>query len=246
LSSRSSKRVAAVQSCYVPWKGYFDLINSVDEFVLYDHVQYTRQDWRNRNRIKTERGTKWLTIPVTVYGLYEQRLDETTVADRDWARSHWETVRQAYREAPFFTTYADPIAGAYEACSAEPLLSRVNRHFLETICGVIGIQTRLRWSTDYGEFGGGTSGLVALCHAARATTYLSGPRGRDYIEEELFAEAGIELAYYEYDGYPEYRQLHEPFEHTVSILDLLFNVGPDAPTFMKSFGSELPVSEASR
>ena len=147
------KRVAILQSCYIPWKGYFDLINSVDEFILYDDCQYTRQDWRNRNRIKTPNGTRWLTIPVTIDGLYEQRLDETLVADPDWSSRHWDIVAQAHRKAPFFAAYRDEIEAAYARCASEPRLSAVNRSFLETLCGILGIETTLSWSTDYAASG---------------------------------------------------------------------------------------------
>ena len=229
------KRVAILQSCYIPWKGYFDLINSVDEFILYDDCQYTRQDWRNRNRIKTPNGTRWLTIPVTIDGLYEQRLDETVVADPDWSSRHWDIVAQAYRKAPFFATYRDEIEAAYGRCASEPRLSAINRAFLETLCRLLGVETKLSWSTDYAASGSRTERVVSLCVHAHADLYLSGPRGRSYIDASLFEQAGVELTYFDYDGYPEYPQLYPPFEHTVTLLDLLFNVGPDAPSFMKTF-----------
>jgi len=233
------KRVAIVQSCYVPWKGYFDLVNSVDEFILYDDCQYTRQDWRNRNRIKTPRGTRWLTIPVSVRGLYEQRLDETETADPAWASRHWDTIRQAYRGAPHFTRFASEIEAAYLHCGHETRLSRINRSLLEAICQILGIGTQLRWSTDYAATDSRTERVVSLCKQAGASVYLSGPRARAYIDESLFENSGIELRYFEYDGYPEYPQLYPPFEHHVSILDLLFNAGPDAHAFMKSFSPEV-------
>ena len=231
------KRVAILQSCYVPWKGYFDLMNSVDEFVLYDDCQYTRQDWRNRNRIKTSTGSRWLTIPVKVDGLYQQRLDETLVADPSWATRHWDVLRQAYGNARYFDALAEDVAGLYRSCASETLLSSINRRLLEGICGLLGISTTLTWSTDYSATGSGSERVVDLCRQADADLYLSGPRGRDYLDEALFHEAGIELEYFDYEGYPEYQQPHPPFEHNVTILDLLFCTGPDAPAFMKSFGT---------
>ena len=143
------KRVAIVQSCYIPWKGYFDLINSVDEFVLYDESQYTRQDWRNRNRIKTSSGTRWLTIPVTINGLYNQRIDETRIADARWAERHWAILHQAYRRASQYDVYADEIQAAYERVASKPLLSDVNRTLLEAVCRVLDIRTTMSWSTNY-------------------------------------------------------------------------------------------------
>lgn len=227
------RRVAIVQSCYIPWKGYFDLIRDVDEFILYDDRQFTRRDWRNRNKIKTKDGVRWLTIPVESKGRYFQRIDETRVQDPGWAESHWQTLRHAYAAAPCFGAYADVVAGLYREAAAEPYLSKVNRHFLEALCGVLGIDTRLSWSTDYPATGDRTERLVSLCRAAGATAYLSGPAARAYLDLDAFSEAGIEVEFADYSGYPEYPQLHPPFEHGVTILDLLFNVGADAPRFLK-------------
>jgi hypothetical protein len=227
------KRVAIVQSCYIPWKGYFDLVNLVDEFILYDDRQYTRRDWRNRNRIKTPQGTQWLTIPVEVKGRYHQRIDETLVSDPDWAERHWKTLQHAYAAAPCFDDYRGLVDGLY-ADPGGPFLSKINRRFLEALCGVLGIETKLSWSTDYDAEGAKTNRLVSLCLAAGAKVYLSGPRAREYLEEERFAEAGIVLEYMDYDDYPEYPQLHPPFDHNVTILDLIFNTGAAAPGYLKS------------
>jgi WbqC-like protein family len=230
----AGKRVAIIQSNYIPWKGYFDIINLVDEFILYDDRQYTRRDWRNRNVIKTAQGLRWLTIAVQVKGRYHQRIDETVISDPDWAERHWMTIEQAYSQAPHFRTYRDAVAELY-ASSRENLLSLVNRRFLETICALLGIRTPLAWSTDYNVRGDRTQRLVSLCRAAGASEYLSGPAARAYLNEAEFAQAGIGLTYMDYSGYPEYPQLHGAFEHGVTILDLLFNTGSDAPAYMKSF-----------
>jgi WbqC-like protein family len=232
----AGKRVAIVQSCYIPWKGYFDLINLVDEFILYDDRQYTRRDWRNRNRIKTPQGTQWLTIPVKVKGRYEQRIDETLIDDPEWAVRHWETLRHNYSTAPYFDDYAGFVSSLYEGF-VERRLSAVNRAFIEAICRRLGIETTLSWSTDYEAEGTKTDRLVSLCEAAGATAYLSGPSAREYMDGNLFDAAGIELDYMDYSDYPEYPQLHPPFEHEVTILDLLLNTGPEAPSFMKSFAA---------
>jgi hypothetical protein len=230
----AGKRVAIVQSCYIPWKGYFDLINLVDEFVLYDDRQYTRRDWRNRNRIKTPQGVQWLTIPVEVKGRYHQRIDETRISDPEWGARHWTTLSHNYRTAPYFDRYGEHFHRLYEEAQ-DSRLSIVNRTFLEAICLILGITTRLSWSSDYDAEGAKTERLVHLCQAMGATSYLSGPSARDYIEECRFEEAGITLEYMDYTGYPEYPQPHPPFDHGVTVLDLLFNTGPDASRFMKSF-----------
>lgn len=232
--SSSAKTVAIVQSSYIPWKGYFDLINAADEFILYDDQQYTRRDWRNRNRIKTPQGVTWLSIPVRVKGRYFQRIDETEIADPAWAADHWRTIEHAYRQAPFFDHYREALEALYRGCD-EPLLSRVNRRFLETLCDLLRIPARLTWSTDYEAEGRKTERLVSLCRAARGTMYLSGPTARAYIDERLFEEAGLALRYMDYAGYPEYGQLHPPFEHAVSVIDLLVHTGPEARTHFRSF-----------
>ncbi len=226
------KRVAIIQSNYIPWKGYFDLIASVDEFILFDDVQYTRRDWRNRNRIKTAQGLKWLTIPVQVKGRYHQRIDETMISDLDWAESHWRTLRHAYRAAECFDAFAPRIQSLYETASSDRL-SDVNRHFLEEVCGMLGIETKLSWSTDYGAGGVKGERLLELCLKAGADEYVSGPSARAYLDEARFAEAGVAVRWFDYPAYPEYRQLHPPFEHGVTVLDLILNMGETARDYMR-------------
>jgi hypothetical protein len=232
-----SKRIAILQSSYIPWKGYFDLIHLADEFILYDDRQYTRRDWRNRNRIKTPQGVVWLTIPVQVKGRYTQRIDEVLVSDRSWADRHWQTIVHCYATAPHFARYRAQFQHLYHDCAgAMSRLSDINRLFIEAACSVLGIRTRITRSSDYAISANGRTGnLVALCLAAGGDDYLSGPSARAYIEEEQFARAGIRVSYMDYSGYPEYPQLNAPFVHEVSVLDLIFNTGPEAPGYMKSF-----------
>ena len=231
------KQLAILQSNYIPWKGCFDLINSVDQFILYDTAQYTKNDWRNRNRIKTRQGTIWLTIPVVHH--FGQLIQDTVVGDRRWAAKHWATISQSYARADHFSYCKDWAEELYRRAAAETRLSAINHCFLSEICKVLKIKTPLSWSSDYRLVEGQTERLVDLCKQVGATRYLSGPSARDYLDEGLFAREGIEVTYIDYTGYPEYRQLHPPFEHGVSILDLLFNEGPNASRFMKSFGDSL-------
>ena len=227
------KKVAIVQSNYLPWKGYFDLIGLVDEFILYDSVQYTRRDWRNRNLIKTPQGLQWLTIPVVVGGKYHQRIDETRISDPEWNVKHWKALAHAYRRSPYFEAYRARLECLFLDCR-ETYLSKINHRFLVTICDILGIATPLACSTQYPSQGDDkTERLVGLCRAAGASVYLSGPAARNYLSPELFAAAGIELRYMDYSGYPEYPQFHGTFEHGVTILDLLFQCGPTAPHYMK-------------
>jgi hypothetical protein len=231
-----TRSVAIVQSCYIPWKGYFDLIASVDEFILYDDRQFTRRDWRNRNRIKTPQGSQWLTIPVETKGRYHQRIDETVIGDPRWAEQHWKTIVHNYAGAPYFPDYREQLEALYESATASRL-SVVNRRFLEAIGRLLGITTTLSWSTDYEAEGTKTERLVSLCRAAEATHYLSGPSARSYLDESAFAAAGIDLQYFDYSDYPEYEQLHPPFDHAVTVLDLILNTGPEAPRYMKVAGA---------
>jgi hypothetical protein len=175
-------------------------------------------------------------VPVETKGRYYQRIDETRISDPHWALDHWQTLRHAYGAAAYFDRERAGVADVYASLD-EPLLSRVNRRLLELVCGILGIETQLSWSTDYAVEGMKTERLVNLCRAVGATRYLSGPRARAYIEEERFAEAGIDIDYMDYEGYPQYEQLHGAFEHEVTILDLIFNIGADEATrYMKSFG----------
>jgi hypothetical protein len=225
-------RIAIVQSNYIPWKGYFDLIRSVDEFVLFDDVQYTRRDWRNRNRIKTPVGPAWLTIPVNVSGQFHAPIKAMTTSDPSWARRHWRSLVANYRRAPHFESYADRLSSLYLECDGETRLSTINFKWISALCEMLGISTKLSWSMDYELAEGKTERLVAICEQAGADSYVSGPAARAYIDPSAFAAKGIALSFFEYAGYPEYTQLYPPFDHHVSVLDLLLNVGPNARQYM--------------
>jgi hypothetical protein len=227
------KLVAIVQPNYIPWKGYFDLIALADEFILLDDVQYTRRDWRNRNRIKTPSGPQWLTIPVENKGNYHQSIRETIVSSPDWAQRHWQTIQHNLAAAPHFKTYR-PVFEELYITLRERSLSLINHRFITTICTLLGVQTPITWSSDYEVPGHKTERLIRLCQRAGATAYLSGPAARAYLDEACFRQEGIALYYMDYAGYPEYPQLFPPFDHYVSIIDLLFNTGPDARRYLKS------------
>lgn len=228
------KTTAIVQSNYIPWRGYFDLINSVDEFILYDDAQYTRRDWRNRNAIKSPNGLLWLTIPVQVKGKYLQKIKDTVVADDNWSHDHWNTIVHNYSKAGYFSDYRDFFQDLYLG-SQEKFLSQINYRFISEICRILGIKTTITSSMDYDSVGSRTEKLINLCKQTGATNYLSGPAAKVYLEEEVFAREGISVSYVDYTGYPEYGQLYAPFESRVSIIDLVFNQGPNATKYMKSF-----------
>ena len=226
------KRLAIVQSSYVPWKGYFDLIRACDEFVLLDDVQFTRRDWRSRNRIKTKDGTAWLTIPVQNKGRYLQRIDEVVVSDPEWGVRHWATIRASYARTPFFADYAPRFEAIFHRPPSDRL-SAINHALIVAMCGALGITTPITWSTDYQAGDGRNQRLIDVCVQAGADEYLSGPNASGYLDLEAFAAAGIAVRFADYTGYAEYPQPYPPFEHAVSALDLLFCAGPRASDYMK-------------
>ena len=225
------KKVAILQSCYIPWKGFFDLVRRVDEFILYDDAQYTKRDWRNRNRIKTPHGPLWLTIPVEVKGKYLDAIKDMRVSDSHWNERHWRSIQASYSRAPYFERYKPVLEELFRGCTSE-WLSEINFRFISHFCETLSIPTTLKWSMDYTLSDRRTERLVGLCQQAGATEYFTGPAARAYIDANLFDAAGITLTYMDYNGYPEYEQLHPPFDHHVSIIDLLVHVGPDAIAHM--------------
>jgi len=230
-----TKKVAILQSNYIPWKGYFDIIASVDEFIFYDEMQYTKNDWRNRNKIKTQNGLIWLTIPCETKGTIDnfQRICDTKITDKRWAKKHWNSIQNSYAKAPYFREYKSFFENLYNECAEEDYLCKVNYKFIYAINKLLKIETKISFSQDYGLIEGKTERLVDLVQKAGGTSYLSGPAAKDYIDENLFKEANIELEWMDYSGYAEYPQLFQPFEHGVTILDLIFNMGNEARKYMK-------------
>ena len=221
--------VVILQPSYIPWRGYFDQIRRADLFVFYDDVQYDRRGWRNRNRIKTAQGPQWLTIPVHARGsregipVKEIRIDWST----GWSRKHLKALSLAYGRAPHFADYL-PVLESFYARRDEYLADFT----IETTIALsreLGLtSTRFLRSSELPEIGGArTERLIRILERVGAKRYLTGPSARTYIEPGKFDEAGIALEYVEYD-YPEYPQLHPPFEPALTILDLLFMTGQDA------------------
>lgn len=224
------KKVAILQSNYIPWKGYFDMIASVDEFILYDDMQFTKNDWRNRNKIKTPQGLQWLTVPVG-QGI-NRRIRDVELPNSKWKIKHWKTLESNYRRAPHFEEVAAVFEPLYLAESFTHL-SQLNRRLIDVVCNYLGIKTVINNSWDYLIIDGKTERLVDICAQAGGTEYISGPAAKDYIEENVFAERGIKLTFFNYSGYPEYPQLWGGFTHGVTILDLLFNCGNEAARYMR-------------
>lgn len=230
------KSIVITQSNYIPWKGYFDAINIADEFVFYDDMQYTKRDWRNRNKIKTKDGVIWLTIPVEVKGKYFQKINETKISDPNWGKDHWAILVHNYCKARYFKDYKEIFESLYLS-NKEMLLSKINYSFIQAICEILGIKTKFRWSSEFELKKDRTERLVDICKKCNATDYHTGPSAKVYMDENLFLSQNINIHYFDYVGYVPYNQLYGDFIHEVSIIDLIFNEGPNASNFLKSFKS---------
>lgn len=218
-------RVAICQSNYIPWKGYFDLINDVDLFIFLDDAQFTIRDWRNRNRIKTPKSCRWLTVPV---GDDRNRLIcDVGIKDPSWQQSHFQILRQYYRDAPYFDHFK-PLLSELYLKRRWTNLSQLNQHAVREIAGVLGIKTSFLQSSDFQVSSKKERRILDLLKAVGARVYVSGPAAKAYLDPARFEGEGISVVWKDYSGYPEYPQLHPPFEHAVTILDLLFHCGPYA------------------
>lgn len=223
-----------LQPSYIPWRGFFHQIYAADEFVFYDDVQYDKGGWRNRNRIKGPRGSQWLTIPVKSGGAVTRslRINEIHIDhSQPWRQKHWETLCQFYARAPYFT-FCAPVLEPFYLSSYE-LLADFTIELTSTIArDLLAIShTRFQRSSCLGIEGDRTGRLVAICRALETDRYVSGPAARDYLDETQFLDAGITVEYMRYE-YPEYEQRFPPFDPKVSVLDLLFAVGPEAPKYI--------------
>jgi hypothetical protein len=208
------------------------MIAAVDECILYDDMQYTRRDWRNRNQIKTPLGEQWLTVPVMVKGKYHQKIRETQINGTDWAAEHWKALVQNYRRAPHFAEIALWLEPLY-LNDTFTHISHLNRRFIEAISTYVGIKTIITNSWDYILLEGKSERLADLCVQAGGNEYISGPAAKDYIDEKVFANVGVNLTWFDYAGYLEYPQQWGKFTHGVTILDLLFNCGKDSTRYMR-------------
>ncbi|MBT8039683.1 MAG: WbqC family protein [Xanthomonadales bacterium] len=226
-------KTAILQSNYIPWKGYFHLIDSVDTFVLYDSVQFTKNDWRNRNKIIINGSANWITIPVQHLSL-SQTIRDTKVAQPNWATKHWRTIQQSYSKAPFFKEFGQTIEATYLKLEKQTHLGKINLTLIRLICEILEIKTKIVTDEEFDLPEDRLERLITICEETGASTYFSGPAARDYIDEDRFQDSGIEVEWMDYTGYPEYRQLSADFDHYVSILDLLFCYGPN---FKKYIGS---------
>jgi hypothetical protein len=226
-------RCVILQPSYIPWRGLFHQIQKADVFVFYDDVQYDDRGWRNRNRIKTSSGPQWLTIPVFSGGAQVEAtpiLEVPICWDRPWPRKHWTTIRHAYSRAPFFGRYEGLLESFYRR--RDEKLADFTIDFTTALAGELGIRgTKFLRSSSLDAQGERMPRLISILEKVGANHYISGPSARDYIDEGMLREAGMTLEFMTYD-YPEYVQLHPPYDPHVSVLDLLFMKGPDAPAYI--------------
>lgn len=224
-------RVGIIQSNYLPWRGYFDFIAGVDLFIFHDDLQYTKGDWRNRNRLKTQNGPKWLTVPVKQH-MFSQLICDTEIDySTDWRNSHINRFKACYGKTAFFSDALDILNKCL--LQGDPTLSQLNIRLIRHICNYLQIETPLSLSMDYAVSGSKTERLIALLKKAGATVYLSGPSAKDYLDEHLFHENNIKLEYKSYD-YKPYPQLWGPFEGAVSVMDLIANCGRQSKEMLRS------------
>jgi hypothetical protein len=189
-------------------------------------MQYTKRDWRNRNKLINSNGPTWLSIPVKVKGKYLQKINETEVSDLNWRIDHWNFIETNYRKAPFFQEYSVFFKKLYDTEHSN-MLTDINVSFLKTIINLLNINIQILDSREFGLHGDKTEKLVNICKDLNADEYFTGPAAKSYMDEKLFEDNKIKVSYYNLEGFKEYKQLWNGFDHGVSILDMFFNLGPN-------------------
>lgn len=224
-------KVGVIQSSYIPWRGYFDFIASVDVFVFHDDIQYTKGDWRNRNKIKTPHGTEWITVPVS-YKNVAQLICETPIDSASpWRKKHLRILEANYRQAAFFQIANEFISN--NSVHERSTISDLNIDLIRRISCYLEIDTPMILSSELSLQGSKTERLIDLLKKLNATTYLSGPSADAYLDKDLFRQNGIRLEYKSYD-YEPYPQLWGRFVGEVTVLDLIANCGPQAKDYIRS------------
>ncbi len=231
-----SKTIAIMQPTYLPWIGYFDLIDRVDAFVLLDSVQFEKQSWQQRNRIRTARDLEWLTVPVLHSGHFGQLICATQLATPgQFVKKHLRTIEMNYSRAEFFKDYFLEFSQAMSEAGAIGTLAGMNIYLLRFLLLKLGIATPLHVSSQMGSQGKRSGLLVDICRSLDSSEYLSPPGSAEYLREDYpqFEEAGIHVWLHAYE-HPAYHQLHKPFMPYACVLDLLFNEGPCALQIIRS------------
>ena len=217
-------RLVVLQPGYLPWLGFFDQMHWADTLVIYDDVQYTKNDWRTRNRIKGTNGPQWLTVPVHFH-LGNLIKDVALPEDKRWVKSHVKSLQFAYAKAKYFDDYFLPIKELIEA--PHERLIDLDMALIMYLKGTLGIDAQILYSSRMQVQGSKSQRLINICRECGATQYLTGDAARDYLDVKLFEDNGIEVRYHHYK-HPEYPQLHGEFIPYLSVIDLLFNCGPES------------------
>lgn len=222
---RINSSCAILQSSFIPWLGYFYIIDKVDHFIFLDDVQYTKRDWRNRNYILSNNGVTWLTIPVLTKGKRSQTIQETLFVNDDWKNFFINSVKHSYSGSPFYKEIFPMIYDVVfnsEICN----LSDLNIGLIKSFCRYLKIETTFYLSSDFGTSNDKNLRLIDICNNVGANFYFSGPSARDYIDESLFSSNNITIKFIEYPLFPKYKQYNsENFKANLSIIDVLFNLG---------------------
>jgi WbqC-like protein family len=218
--------LVVLQPGYIPWLGFFDQLKRCDVFIYYDDVQFDKHGWRNRNRIKTLKGAKWLTVPVKHTGRTGQHICDVEI-DRNqrWSQKHLRSIRESYARAAYLEHYYEELASTLDRDWR--LLVELDIAVVALMCRWLGLERRMLRSSELDVAGGKTDRLVNLCRHVDADRYLSGTAARDYLDTGLFAAADVAVEWQDY-VHPTYPQLHGTFVPFLSTLDLLFNVGPSS------------------
>jgi len=219
--------IAIMQPTYLPWIGYFGMIDRADTFVFLDTVQFARRSWQQRNRIKTANGPQMLTVPVHKKGARDQKIAEVQIdADSHFAEKHIRAIEHALSKAPYFKDYAGDLFGILQV--DHPKLADLNINLITWLTGALGVSCRFLRSSNIEASGAKADLLANICEALDGNVYISAPGSRDYIEtSDAFDSHGITVAYHRYE-HPTYPQLYGDFEPYMSAIDLLFNVGPQS------------------
>ena len=225
--------VAIQQPEHLPWLGFFDKMSKCDVFALLDNVQFKKRYFENRNKIRTKDGWHWITVPVVTKSRYTQLIDQVEIDNTShWRKKCWSSIATSYQKAPHFNRYRSLFEDIYTR--EWSMLVDLNVSIIELMAGILGIKTKLVSTSDL-ETGDsrGSDLIFEICRALNATTYISGPDGRNYLDVGKFAENGIELVFHDYE-HPAYKQMHEPFISHRSAIDLLLNCGEESLSILRN------------
>ena len=228
-----SRKVAIIQSNFLPWKGYFDFIKKVDHFVFYDTCQYTKRDWRNRNKIKVSNGDPWISVSVNTKNKFDQKINETFITDPDWAKKIWNKIEYNYKKTPYFNFVKDEIFNECILKIEDQTISGINQKIIKYISkNLLDIETEFHDSSTFNLPEDRNLRLVNITKELDGTEYISGEAAKCYLDYALFEKENIKLSFMSYEGYESYPQIHGEFSHFVTILDLFFMTGPEAKNYL--------------